>query len=67
MSAIPLYHEAIQEFGSQQFESARMKFLEVLKFLGHDKPSETYIQRAEAFVANPPTKDWDGVFELKTK
>jgi adenylate cyclase len=64
---LPLYHQAIQEFGSQQFESAKRKFLEVLKILGHDKPCETYIQRADAFIAHPPPKDWDGVFELKTK
>jgi adenylate cyclase len=64
---LPLYHQAIQEFGSQQFRSAHSKFLEVLGFLGHDKPCETYIQRTAAFIANPPPKDWDGVFELKTK
>lgn len=64
---LPAYHQAIQDFGSQRFEEARRKFLEVLMILGHDKPCETYIQRAEAFVANPPPKDWDGVFELKTK
>ena len=64
---LPAYHQAIQDFGSQRFPEARTKFLEVLKILGHDKPCETYIQRAEAFIANPPPKDWDGVFELKTK
>jgi adenylate cyclase len=64
---LPLYHKAIQEFSDQQFQSAKTKFLEVLGFLGHDKPCETYIQRAEAFMVNPPPKDWDGVFELKTK
>jgi adenylate cyclase len=64
---LPIYHEAIQNFGAQHFEEARRKFLEVLTILGHDKPCETYIQRAEAFLQNPPPKDWDGVFELKTK
>jgi adenylate cyclase len=64
---LPVYHAAIQEFGSQQFDSAKRKFLEVLKILGHDKPCETYIQRVDAFLINPPPKDWDGVFELKTK
>jgi adenylate cyclase len=64
---LPVYHQAIQEFGAQQFQSAKTKFLEVLKILGQDKPCETYIQRAEVFMLNPPPKDWDGVFELKTK
>src|SRR5258708_3758980 len=65
--AIPLYHEAIQLFADRQFEMARTKFLEVVNILGHDKPCETYIQRAEAFAVNPPPKEWDGVFELKVK
>jgi adenylate cyclase len=67
MQALPLYHEAIEEFGSRRFEAARAKFLEVLKILGHDKPCETYIQRAETFLAAPPPDDWDGVFDLRAK
>ena len=65
--SLPFYHEAIQLFADRQFELARRKFLEVLGIWGHDKPCETYIERAEVFAANPPPKDWDGVFELKTK
>jgi len=65
--SLVLYHEAIQFFADRQFDSARTKFLEVLAILGHDKPCETYIERAEHFVVNMPARDWDGVFELKTK
>ncbi|MFA5976289.1 MAG: adenylate/guanylate cyclase domain-containing protein [Elusimicrobiota bacterium] len=65
--ALPLYHEAIQLFAQREFEPARLKFLEVLKILGHDKACETYIQRVEAFRADPPAENWDGVFEVKTK
>jgi adenylate cyclase len=64
---LPLYHEAIQLFADRQFDLAREKFLEVLKIWGHDKPCETYIERAQFFAGTPPAKDWDGVFELKTK
>src|SRR3989344_2049090 len=31
---LPVYHQAIQEFGAQQFQSAKIKFLEVLGILG---------------------------------
>lgn len=65
--ALPMYHEAIQLFTDRQFETARSKFLEVSSILGQDKPCETYVQRAERFILNPPDKDWDGVFELTTK
>jgi adenylate cyclase len=66
-SAMPIYHEAIHLFAERQFAEARMKFLDVLKVMGHDKPSETYVERAETFLETPPIRDWDGVFELKTK
>lgn len=65
--ALGVYREGIALFGEREFEKSRAKFLEVLKFLGHDKPSETYLERIEAFRAAPPAPDWDGVFELKTK
>ncbi len=65
--ATTLYHEAIQLFVDRQFELARTKFLEVLQILGHDKPCETYMERIDLFVRQPPAKEWDGVFELKTK
>lgn len=65
--SLPIYHEAIQFFADRQFDSARAKFLEVLQILGHDKPCETYIERAQVFAAHFPPKEWDGVFELKTK
>lgn len=65
--ALPLYHEGIQLFADRQFEESRIKFLAVLKIMGHDKPSETYLERIQAFAAVPPAKEWDGVFDLKTK
>jgi len=65
--AIGLYHEAIELFIARSYEPARIKFLEVIRILGHDKPCETYAQRAETFTLHPPAPDWDGVFELTTK
>ena len=64
---LPLYHEAIQLFADRQFPRAREKFLEVSTILGQDKASMAYIQRAETFAVAPPTVDWDGVFEVKSK
>ena len=64
---LPLYHEAILLYTDRQFAAAKAKFLEVQTFLPHDKPSELYVDRAIAFAANPPPKDWDGVTEIKTK
>jgi adenylate cyclase len=65
--ALPLYHAAIQLFSDRQFTQAREKFLEVLPILGQDKACTAYIQRAEAFLSEPPADSWDGVFEVKSK
>ena len=65
--ALPVYHEGIHLFNDRMYEAARAKFLDVLAILGQDKVCDLYVQRAEAFLSNPPAKDWDGVFEVKTK
>jgi adenylate cyclase len=65
--ALPLYHEAIQLFADKEFPRAREKFLEVCAILPQDKASMTYAHRAEAFAAEPPADNWDGVFEVKSK
>jgi len=66
-NAIPLYHQGIQLFADRSFQEAKNKFLDVLSIIPQDKPSEMYIQRAEMFLAHPPSAEWDGVFELKVK
>ena len=33
----------------------------------HDYPSIVFIDRIRHFAKNPPPKDWDGVFVMKTK
>jgi adenylate cyclase len=65
--ALPLYHDAINLFTDRQFPSARAKFLEVIELLGQDKACEAYVHRADAFIAEPPVEEWDGVYELHTK
>ena len=30
-------------------------------------PSKIYIERCEEFLKNPPPRDWNGVWEMKTK
>jgi adenylate cyclase len=65
--ALPLYHEGILLFTDRQYAEARRKFLEVSQIVGQDKVCEIYLERAQLFIANPPTKEWDGVFEVKTK
>lgn len=67
VQALPLYHEGIHLFNDRKYEEARAKFLDVLTIVGQDKVCETYMHRAEDFAANPPDKEWDGVFNVTTK
>jgi adenylate cyclase len=67
VQALPIYHEGIHFFSDRHYEEARAKFLDVLAIVGQDKVCETYMRRAEEFAANPPDKEWDGVFNVTTK
>lgn len=61
-----LYFQAIDLYRHKSFESAHDYFKRSYEKLG-DYPSKVYMQRCEFYIANPPEKDWDGVFEMKTK
>ena len=54
-------------FSPTKVPRAREKFLEVCTILPQDKASMAYVHRAEAFAAEPPAENWDGVFEVKSK
>ena len=58
------FNEVVALYLGQKFSEA----LQILKTLDrNEKVVEIYIERCEAFMDNPPGKDWDGVFVLKTK
>jgi len=66
-NALPLYHAAILLYSERKFSEAHAKFLDVSAILGQDKVCEIYLERSKLFIANPPAKDWDGVYDVKTK
>lgn len=70
------FAKALELYKSQQFQEALSLFKETLdleyKRLPELKgkktnPSEIYIERCEAYIANPPEEDWDGVWTLTAK
>lgn len=65
--ALPVYHEGIHLLNDRQFGPAKEKFLEVRRIVGQDKACELYLARAQEFERQPPAKDWDGVYDVKTK
>jgi adenylate cyclase len=61
------FQEALLFYRGRKWGSAIKLFQEVLEIDPQDGPSQTYIDRCLYFEKNQPVKDWDGIFEMKTK
>ncbi|MDQ7023635.1 MAG: adenylate/guanylate cyclase domain-containing protein [Candidatus Gracilibacteria bacterium] len=64
-SIVSKFEKAIKLYLNRDFKVA-LNIFEELSILG-DNPSKTYISRCEIFIKNPPEKNWDGVWTMKTK
>lgn len=64
---IALFEEALALFTGRKFEEAGVKFREVLQAWPTDMSTRRYLTQIEAFKAQPPPNDWDGVASLTTK
>jgi adenylate cyclase len=62
-----LFEQGLVSYRTQDWDRAMNKFKQVIEVKGEDAPSRAYIGRCEAFKKEPPGKDWDGVYRLKTK
>ncbi|MEW6196263.1 MAG: adenylate/guanylate cyclase domain-containing protein [Bacteroidota bacterium] len=60
------YFQGLELYRLKSFDSAHDYFKRCYEKLG-DFPSKVYKERCEYYLQNPPDKDWDGVFELKSK
>jgi adenylate cyclase len=66
-TAIALFEQALVLFSNQNFEQAAVKFREVLEIWPTDSSTRRYLAQIDAFAAQPPPADWDGVASLTTK
>ncbi len=66
-NAVELYSKGLHLYQKRQFKEALRFFKAILKLIPHDGPSNTYIQRCNYYIDNPPPKDWDGVYTLTSK
>ena len=62
-----LYEEALELYFKGNFRKALSIFREALKKKQGDKSCDLFIKRCEEYIKNPPSEDWDGSFEMKTK
>ena len=61
------YAEAFAAYQARQWERTIELAGEILARRPDDGPSQVLLERARAFIAEPPPADWDGVWTLKTK
>ena len=69
---IPLWDKAVSLYKKQKWDEAISLFEECDKleevYIGRPtNPSLFFIARCNEFKANPPEKDWDGIYTLKSK
>ena len=61
------YNEGLNLFKKRDWKKARSAFRAALKIIPGDGPSSTYDARCTEFIQNPPSKNWDGVYRLRSK
>ncbi|MBT5440743.1 MAG: adenylate/guanylate cyclase domain-containing protein, partial [Candidatus Marinimicrobia bacterium] len=69
---VQAFDEGIKLYNKQEWTKAKKLFKESLsmeeKFIDRPTtPSEVYLDRCDYFKAEPPGKNWDGIWTMKTK
>ena len=64
---LDLFKQGRQKYKLMFFKEAKELFAEALKVDPSDGPSGEFFRRCDAYIANPPSEDWDGVYEMSTK
>ncbi len=63
---IKFYESGLKLYFDMNWEKAIKSFEDAIKII-EDEASKIFIVRCKDFMKNPPSKDWEGVYELKTK
>lgn len=61
------FKDGYEKYHAMSWGQAIESFNKAKSFVPDDQTSQLYIQRCQEFIAEPPPKDWDGVFVMKTK
>lgn len=64
---IAAYTEALALYRGREFKKAVKAFEQLLLTDPNDGPAALYLERSTVYAKKAPPKDWNGVFELKTK
>jgi adenylate cyclase len=61
------FSEALTAYRRQEWKDAIELFKKIRAKFPDDGPAETFIWRSRDFMEAPPEREWDGVYEMKTK
>ena len=61
------FAEGRDYYKKMEFQKAEGCFRDALAIDPDDGPSRVYRERCQDLLQNPPPKDWDGVYVMKTK
>ena len=64
---LKIYFEGLRKYQDANFLEAKKSFLKASELLPHDEPSKLYVERCQYYIENPPDKDWNRVFIMKSK
>ncbi|MGD0036882.1 MAG: adenylate/guanylate cyclase domain-containing protein [Bacteroidota bacterium] len=62
-----LFHEGLQMYRMQQWDSAIRQFESLLNVSPEDGPCKTYLERCQMLALRKLPPDWDGVYTLSSK
>jgi len=62
-----VYLDGLKMYQDANFIEAKKIFTKSSELLPDDDPSKLYIDRCQYYIENPPGKDWNKVFVMKTK
>jgi adenylate cyclase len=65
--AFETFDEGLKLYRDKRFKEALARFKAAQALFPDDKAAQTYFNRCEGFLANPPPRDWDGVFVMTEK
>lgn len=66
-SLLERYEMGVQFYRNREFGDALDLFHDILGLDPDDGPSRVHQERCYEYLSNPPSDEWDGVFEMKTK
>ncbi|MDR1894531.1 MAG: CHASE2 domain-containing protein [Spirochaetales bacterium] len=61
------FHQALDDFGGQNWTKALAGFKEIQKLDPADGPAKVYQRRCETYLTEPPAPGWEGVYNLTEK